>query len=92
MKQKILVCISVIGLMLCMVSCDWLGDSSQSTSTEPTEIAAMPDSITQKIIKQDSVMSTLVEQVAKLTNELNTINVENNELKSQVDNLVVCKV
>lgn len=87
MKQKILVCISVIGLMLCMVSCDWLGDSSQSTSTEPTEIAAMPDSITQKIIKQDSVMSTLVEQVAKLTNELNTIKVENNELKSQVDNL-----
>ena len=87
MKQKILVCISIIGLMLCMVSCDWLGNSSQSTSTEPTEIAAMPDSITQKIVKQDSVMSTLVEQVAKLTDELNTIKVENNKLKSQVDNL-----
>ena len=87
MKQKNLVCISVIGLMLCMVSCDWLGNSSQSTSTEPTKIAAMPDSITEKLIKQDSVMAILVEQVDTLTNELNTIKDENNELKSQVDNL-----
>lgn len=82
---KFIVCSTTIwGLF----SCSFF--KNEKSSEEPTEvrtIVELPDSVKQKIVEQDALMTELLNKVDTLTAELNTTKIVNAELKEKVAEL-----
>lgn len=72
-------------------SCDFLGGDSKETEQEQTsnvqQIVALPDSIKEKIEKQDVLAQSLIAKIDTLTDELNSAKSDIAELKSKVEEL-----
>ena len=59
-------------------------DKSPERTTEVRTIVELPDSVKQKIVEQDALMTELLNKVDTLTAELNATKTENAELKEKV--------
>ena len=78
----------MIAIMV-MSSCSFFDDDkSPKETTEVRTIVELPDSIKQKIVAQDSLMTELLNKVDTLTAELNITKDEIVKLRKEVDNLV----
>lgn len=84
----------LLNLIVCMTaiwalsSCDFLGGEKSSKEPEKVKtIVELPDSVKQKIVKQDALMKELLNKVDTLTAELNSAKAENAELKKKVAEL-----
>ena len=77
----------MIAIMV-MSSCSFFDDDKSSKETkEVRTIVELPDSVKQKIVEQDSLMTELLNKVDTLTAELNATKTENAELKEKVAEL-----
>ena len=77
----------MIAIMV-MSSCSFFDDDKSSKeTTEVRTIVELPDSIKQKIVEQDALMTELLNKVDTLTAELNATKTENAELKEKVAEL-----
>ena len=77
----------MIAIMV-MSSCSFFDDDKSSKeTTEVRTIVELPDSIKQKIVGQDALMTELLNKVDTLTAELNATKTENAELKEKVAEL-----
>ena len=77
----------MIAIMV-MSSCSFFDDDkSPKETTEVRTIVELPDSIKQKIVEQDALMTELLNKVDTLTAELNATKTENAELKEKVAEL-----
>ena len=75
--------------IMAMSSCGFFDDDKSSESTAgASSIVELPDSIKQKIVAQDSLMTELLNKVDTLTAELNITKDENVKLRKEVDKLV----
>lgn len=88
MKKLYIIIICMIAIMA-MSSCGFFDDDKSSESTAgASSIVELPDSIKQKIVAQDSLMTELLNKVDTLTAELNITKDENVKLRKEVDKLV----
>lgn len=81
----------ILNLILCtmaifaMSSCSFFEDENSTENTEGVKtIVELPDSIKQKIVEQDALMTELLNKVDTLTAELNSTKAENAELEKMV--------
>lgn len=75
-------------VIMVMSSCSFFDDDKSSKeTTEVRTIVELPDSIKQKIVEQDALMTELLNKVDTLTAELNATKTENAELKEKVAEL-----
>ena len=87
MKKLYSIIICMIAIMV-MSSCSFFDDDKSSKEiTEVRTIVELPDSIKQKIVEQDALMTELLNKVDTLTAELNATKTENAELKEKVAEL-----
>ena len=87
MKKLYNIIICMIAIMV-MSSCSFFDDDKSSKETkEVRTIVELPDSVKQKIVEQDSLMTELLNKVDTLTAELNATKTENAELKEKVAEL-----
>lgn len=84
----------LLNLIVCMTaiwalsSCDFLGGDKSSKEPEKIRtIVELPDSVKQKIVKQDALMKELLNKVDTLTTELNSAKAENVDLRKKVSEL-----
>lgn len=74
--------------MLTLSSCGLFEDEKPTKETEGVKtIVELPDSVKQKIVEQDALMTELLNKVDTLTAELNSTKAENAELKKNVAKL-----
>ncbi len=87
MKKLYSIIICMIAIMV-MSSCSFFDDDKSSKETTKVRtIVELPDSIKQKIVEQDALMTELLNKVDTLTAELNATKTENAELKEKVAEL-----
>lgn len=87
MKKLYSIIICIIAIMV-MSSCGFFDDDKSSKdTTEVRTIVELPDSIKQKIVEQDALMTEFLNKVDTLTAELNATKTENAELKEKVTKL-----
>ncbi len=81
-KNYILIVLTAI---FALSSCSFFEDDKSSKGKEEIRaIVELPDSVKQKIVEQDALMTELVNKVDTLTEELNLIKAENAELKEKI--------
>lgn len=74
--------------ILALSSCGLFEDEKPTKETEGVKtIVELPDSVKQKIVEQDALMTELINKVDTLTKELNTTKAENAELQKKVTEL-----
>lgn len=73
--------------MIAMSSCSFSGDDNPSKGEEIQTIVELPDTVKQKIVEQDSLMTDLLNKVDTLTMELNSAKAENADLREKVAEL-----
>lgn len=84
-SHSIIICMTAI---MVMSSCSFFDDDKSSKdTTEVRTIVELPDSVKQKIVEQDALMTELLNKVDTLTSELNATKTENAELKEKVAEL-----
>lgn len=76
-------------IALCMVvSCDILDEEKDKNENQDVKtIVELPNDVKKKIVEQDSLMKDIVFKVDTLTEELNSVNKENAELKEKLSEL-----
>lgn len=75
----------VLTAIFALSSCGFFEDDNSSKGKEELRtIVELPDSVKQKIVEQDALMTELVNKVDTLTEELNSIKAENAELKEKI--------
>lgn len=84
----------IFNLIICTMaiwalsSCGLIEDEKPTKETERVKtIVELPDSVKQKIVEQDALMTELINKVDTLTAELNSTKAENAELKNNVAKL-----
>lgn len=84
----------IFNLIICttaiwaLSSCSLFEDEKSTKETEGVKtIVELPDSVKQKIVEQDALMTELINKVDTLTAELNSTKAENAELKKKIDEL-----
>lgn len=79
----------VCSIVICTLSscCFFENEKSSKETTEVKTIVELPDSVKQKIVEQDALMTELLNKVDTLTAELNATKTENAELKEKVTEL-----
>lgn len=86
--KKIFNVIVYVTVILAMSSCSFFDDDKSSKdTTEVRTIVELPDSVKQKIVEQDSLMTELLNKVDTLTVVLNATKTENAELKEKLTKL-----
>ncbi len=87
MKQLFYLIVCLMAIFV-FSSCSLFEDDNHSIETEGLRtIVELPDSIKQKIVEQDALMSELLNKVDTLTVELNTTKAENADLKEKIAEL-----
>lgn len=78
----------VLTVIFALSSCSFFEDGKSSKGKEEIRaIVEHPDSVKQKIVEQDALMTELVNKVDTLTEELNLTKAENAELKEKITEL-----
>lgn len=78
----------VLTVFLALSSCSFFeGDKSSKGTEKIRTIVELPDSVKQKIVEQDALMTELLNKVDTLTTELNLTKAENAELKEKFTEL-----
>lgn len=78
----------VLTAIFSLSSCSFFEDDNPSTDKkEIRTIVELPDSVKQKIVEQDALMTELINKVDTLTEELNLTKAENAELKEKIEEL-----
>lgn len=78
----------VLTVIFVLSSCSFFEDDKSSKGKEEIRtIVELPDSVKQKIVAQDALMTELVNKVDTLTEELNLTKAENAELKEKIAEL-----
>lgn len=86
--KKIFNIIVYVTAIIAMASCSFIGDDKSSAdTTEVRTIVELPDSVKEKIVEQDALMTELLNKVDTLTAELNATKTENAKLKEIVAEL-----
>lgn len=87
--KKIFNIIVYVTVIMAMSSCDFFDDDDKSSKDAAAvrTIVELPDSVKQKIVEQDALMTELLNKVDTLTAELNATKTENVELKEKVAEL-----
>lgn len=77
-----------VAAILALSSCSLYEDEKPSVeSKEVKTIVELPDTIKQKIVEQDALMTELLNKVDTLTTELNSTKAENSDLKKKISDL-----
>ena len=80
--------IACLTIIITFLSCGYFNiDKSLDDSKDVKTIVELPDSVKKKIIKQDSLMTGIVNNLDTLTNVLNDIKRENTESKKKIEAL-----
>lgn len=73
-------------IIIAFSSCGYFNeDKTSDDSKDVKTIVELPDSVKKKIVKQDSLMTDIVNKLDTLTNVLNDTKKENSELKKKIE-------
>lgn len=86
--KKIFILMGYLAIIFAVYSCDFFEEKSSSEEIENFQtMEGLPESVKQKIVAQDSLMSELVNKVDTLTVNLNALQEENKALKDKIEDL-----